>query len=249
MMKGGFRRGRTEKPLKYTEQLDGPLLAWEYLRRNRAYRTAWNEQKPVELETAARDWGLLRLIDPMVDARTANPIWQPDPPSTLRVVRASAAKDGLKLYDLQIERTPYMVRDDQGTYGTPSMKSNSWRVHVADGLAEDDRIAIAIPVDEFARLRLAAADRFIVDLKTKSAETWKRLSVSNRADRFHCSVLQAIDGTAAGATHRQIAVAIYGQRRVSTSWTPDGDLRARIRYFLKRGSALVNGGYRKLIYC
>ncbi len=247
MMKG-LSAWQNREAFKYTEQLDGPLLAWEYLRRNGAYRTAWNEQNPVELETAARDWGLLRLIDPAVDARTAIPIWQPDPPSTLRVVRASAAQVGLKLYDLHIERQPYMVRDDQGTYGTALMKSSSWRVHVADGLAEDDRIAIAIPVDEFARRRMAAADRFIVDLKEKSTGSRSRLSASDRADRFHCSVLQAIDGAAAGGTHRQIAVAIYGQRRVSSSWTPDGDLRARIRYFLKRGTALVNGDYRALIY-
>ena len=166
MMKG-LSAWQNRGAFEYTEQLDGPLLAWEYLRRNRAYRTAWDERNPVESETAERDWGLLRLIDPMVDARSANPIWQPDPPSTLRVVRASAAKEGLKLYDLQIERTPYMVCDDQGTYCTASMKSKSWRVHVADGLADDDRIAIAIPVDEFARRRVAAADRFIVDLKAE----------------------------------------------------------------------------------
>jgi hypothetical protein len=244
----GLSAWQSREAFKYTEQLDGPLLAWEYLRRNRAYRAAWDVRNPAGSETAERDWGLLRLIDPMVDARTANPIWQPDPPSTLRVVRASAAKEGLKLYDLQIERTPYMVRDDQGTYGTASMKSNSWRVHVADGLAEDDRIAIAIPVDEFARRRVAAADRFIVDLKEKSTGSGIRLPESNRADRFHCSVLQAVDGAAAGATQRQIAAAIYGQRRVSASWTPDGDLRARIRYFLKRGATLINGGYRALIY-
>jgi hypothetical protein len=247
-MMNGLSAWQNREAFEYTEQLDGPLLAWEYLRRNRAYRTAWDERNPVESETAERDWGLLRLIDPIVDARNANPSWQPDPPSTLRVVRASAAKEGLKLYDLQIKRTPYMVCDDQGTYCTASMKSNTWRVHVADGLADGDRIAIAIPMDEFARRRVAAADRFIVDLKAKSAETPKRLSASNRADRFHSSVLQAIDGAAVGATHRQIAVAIYGQRRVSASWTPDGDLRARIRYFLKRGSALVDGGYRTLIY-
>jgi hypothetical protein len=245
----GLSAWKNREAFEYTEQLDGPLLAWEYLRRNRAYRTAWDERNPVESETAGRDWGLLRLIDPIVGARSANPIWRPDPPSTLRVVRASAAKEGLKLYDLQIERTPYMVCDDQGTYCTASMKSNTWRVHVADGLADDDRIAIAIPMDEFARRRVAAADRFIVNLKQKSASSRESLRETNRADRFHSSVLQALDGAATGATHRQIAVAIYGQRRVSASWTPDGDLRARIRYFLKRGSALVDGGYRKLIYC
>jgi hypothetical protein len=103
-------------------------------------------------------------------------------------------------------------------------------------------------VDEFARRRVAVAERFIIDLKEKSTGSRSRLSASKRADRFHCSVLQAIDGASAGATHRQIAVAIYGQRRVSASWTPDGDLRASIRYFLKRGTALVNGGYRALIY-
>jgi hypothetical protein len=248
-MMRGLSAWQNREAFQYTEQLDGPLLAWEYLRKNSAYRAAWAERNSSGSDTPGRDWGLLRLIDPATDARSANPIWQPDPPSTLRIVRASAAKQGLKFYDLQIERAPYMVRDDQGTYGTASMKSNSWRIHVADGLADDDWIAIAIPVDEFARRRVAAADRFIVDLKAKSAETPKHFSASNRADRFHSSVLQALDGAAARATHRQIAVAIYGQRRVSASWTPDGDLRARIRYFLKRGSALVNGGYRKLIYC
>jgi hypothetical protein len=247
-MMTGLSAWQNREAFQYTEQLDGPLLAWEYLRRNGAYRAAWDVWNPAGSETPERDWGLLRLIDPMVDARTANPIWQPDPPSTLRVVRASAPKEGLKLYDLQIERTQYIVRDDQGTYGTALMKSHSWRVHVADGLAEDDRIAIAIPVDELARRRVAAADRFIVDLKEKSTGSRMRLPESNRGDRFHCSVLQAIDGSAADATHRQIAVAIYGQRRVSASWTPDGDLRARIRYFLKRGATLINGGYRALIY-
>jgi len=161
-MMTGLSAWQNREAFQYTEQLDGPLLAWEYLRGNSHYCAAWDVWNLVGSETAERDWGLLRLIDPMVDARTANPIWQPDPPSTLRVVRASAAKEGLKLYDLQIERTPYMVRDDQGTYSTASMKSNSWRIHVADGLAGDDRIAIAIPVDEFARRRVAAADRFVI---------------------------------------------------------------------------------------
>ncbi len=66
----------------YVESLAGPLLAWEYLRRNPAYRNAWILHDPADTETARRDWGLLLFIDPDLDARAANPIWCPDPPST-----------------------------------------------------------------------------------------------------------------------------------------------------------------------
>ena len=57
-----------------------------------------------------------------------------------------------------------------------------------------------------------------------------------------------IDGAAAGASHRDIALALFGARRTAEHWNPDGHLRARVRYCLKRGRALVQGGYRQLIY-
>jgi len=240
---------QNREAFEYMESLDGPLLAWEYLRRNSAYRNAWSALDPDHGEAGGRDWGLLRLIDPTVDARTANPNWQPDPPSTMRVIRAAAHVDGLRLYDLQIGRSaPNEVHDDDGAYVTALVGSDSWRVHLADDLNTSDRVAIAIPVDEYARRRIAAADQFIQALEQRSVGARKRAVLGTRTACFHGSVLRALDGAAAGATHREIAVAIFGARSVAKRWTPDGDLRARVRYFLKRGAVLVDGDYRTLIY-
>lgn len=60
----------------YTLHLDGPALAWEYLRRNPSYRRDWlrRRRKP----DAAQAWGLRLLEDPGLDARDAHPAWFPD---------------------------------------------------------------------------------------------------------------------------------------------------------------------------
>jgi hypothetical protein len=167
----------------------------------------------------------------------------------MRVIRSSSPMDGFKLYDLNIDRSaPSAVHDDEGTYLTALVGPNAWQVHVSDGLRPQDGIAIAIQADAYARRRVAAADRFIRDLERKSTSSRKRSPVPGRATRFHASVIQALDGAAASASHREIAVALRGAKWVSGRWSADGELRASIRYFLKRGAVLVGGGYRQLIY-
>jgi hypothetical protein len=234
---------------EYLESLAKPLLAWEYLRRNPAYRKAWHLRDPVVIENSGHDWGLLRLIDPDMDARVVNPIWKPEPPTTMRVIRSAGAIEGFKLYDLDIDRSePGAVHDAEGTYLTVLVGANGWQVHVANGLEPQDGIAISITVDAHARGRVAAANRFIEDLERKSLSSSKRAPVARRTARFHASVIQALDGASAGGSHREIAVALHGAKWVNSRWSPDGELRASIRYYLKRGALLVGGGYRHLIY-
>ncbi|WP_245319603.1 DUF2285 domain-containing protein [Mesorhizobium temperatum] len=58
-------------------------------------------------------------------------------------------------------------------------------------------------------------------------------------------VLRALDGSLAGASHREIAEALIGQGRVHADWRdPRDHLRDRIRRAVTRGHALMNGGYR-----
>jgi hypothetical protein len=42
----------------YTLDLDGPALAWEYLRRHPGYRTAWQRGQLQRNRAAAHRWGL-----------------------------------------------------------------------------------------------------------------------------------------------------------------------------------------------
>ncbi|BCM17691.1 DNA -binding domain-containing protein [Mesorhizobium sp. J8] len=57
-------------------------------------------------------------------------------------------------------------------------------------------------------------------------------------------VLRALDGSLAGASYRDIAEVLLGQARVHADWAdPRDHLRDRIRRAVRRGRALMNGGY------
>jgi len=59
-------------------------------------------------------------------------------------------------------------------------------------------------------------------------------------------VLQALDGALAGATRREIAVAMFGRQRVGDDWR-SRSLREKVRNAIKSGRVLMGGGYRRLL--
>ena len=58
--------------------------------------------------------------------------------------------------------------------------------------------------------------------------------------------LQALDATQAGASLREIAEGLFGVDAVAADWHKDSALRARVRRLVRRGEALMRGGYRRL---
>ena len=88
----------------YVLHLDGPALAWEYLRRNPEYRRAWQRHRRHPQHEALR-WGLRLLEDPARDARDAYPDWFPDPSSVVQVYPdAYPAADAL-LFQISVSYT------------------------------------------------------------------------------------------------------------------------------------------------
>ena len=71
------------------------------------------------------------------------------------------------------------------------------------------------------------------------------MAVSVRALN-HMRALQALDAWVAGASHRAIAVALFGIERVTADWFADGDLRAQVRRHLARAHAYCSGEYQAL---
>ncbi|QGX80593.1 DUF2285 domain-containing protein [Mesorhizobium japonicum R7A] len=68
-----------------------------------------------------------------------------------------------------------------------------------------------------------------------------------RASRLRF-VLQALDGSLGGASHRQIAMALLARQRVQADWTdPRNHLRDRIRRAVRRGHMLMDRGYRDFL--
>lgn len=63
-----------------------------------------------------------------------------------------------------------------------------------------------------------------------------------------CTALRVLDGRLAGASYRDIAVALFGRDRVNEDWNAPGDhLKNRIRRAAQRGNFLMQGGYRALL--
>lgn len=158
------------------------------------------------------------------------------------------SRSGVKLRELVGEVGQDAVGDPEGIHCTTRVASRSWRLHVAAGLNADDEVALVISTDALAKRRIAAARDFLAGMQGWSTVQARANSALTRSALVHRATLQALDGAAAGASQRDIAIAIWGGRWVLERWSSDGELRARVRYFLRRGHALVEGGYRKLAY-
>ena len=57
--------------------------------------------------------------------------------------------------------------------------------------------------------------------------------------------LQALDAALAGASLREVAEGLFGVD-AATDWYSDGGLRSKVRRLVRRGDALMRGGYRQL---
>lgn len=60
--------------------------------------------------------------------------------------------------------------------------------------------------------------------------------------------LRAVDAVNAGASQRDLAVALFGERRVGAEWSRGSDcLRLRVQRLIREGRRMVRGGYRDLL--
>jgi hypothetical protein len=63
-------------------------------------------------------------------------------------------------------------------------------------------------------------------------------------------VLRALDARLAGASHREIAMALFGRLRVDRDWAdPHDHLRDVVRRAVRRGLTLMDGGYLQFLRC
>lgn len=69
-----------------------------------------------------------------------------------------------------------------------------------------------------------------------------------RRARRWAMALRAHDAVGAGASHRKIAAALFGEKVVKEDWCGRSDyLRLRVQRLLRMADKLVNGGYRDLL--
>jgi hypothetical protein len=139
-----------------------------------------------------------------------------------------------------------LVHDGKHLILTSRLAGRTVRMNLAPDLQEDQPHAYAVRAsnDLKGAQRVIEAQWMALDSAPFTAVT------SGRPDRIavmHMRILQALDGAAAGAAQRDIALAIFGASQLAGRWHSDDALRAQVRHLLRRGKALMQGGYRDLL--
>ena len=190
------------------------------------------------------DGGCDGAEDPTLDAREAHPLWITATDDLLHV-RALTARSASDQQSFDLWRVPGRKRLALGGAGlTLLAEVSAQHLHasLAGDLADGTAYAVTVP--------LGPALRGQLDTFTVQAQALQGLSpaaggvrAASRAELLHLRALQALDGTQAGASHRDIAQALFGLEAVALRWQADGELRAQVRHLLRRAEAYMRGGY------
>jgi hypothetical protein len=251
-----------EDAFDYADDLTLPEWAWEFLRRDPDYRKSWesvgtgfvvtaHDHQSTLLDatgtsTLLNKWGCFYTSDPSFDARSSHVIWHPDLCS--RVLHFTAlpfSKGGSDRFDLcDIACRWVLLRGGQVQHLLFRDGCHSLQLAVEGGsLLSPVRLVPRSDADP-CQLQL---QRCFVDFRISSRllpSHFPREYLSGRLKR----VLRALDGSLAGASHRQIAIMLFGGERVEAEWCATGrPLRDKVRRTIHRGQTLMRGGYRSLL--
>ncbi|OJX05690.1 MAG: hypothetical protein BGO75_16090 [Burkholderiales bacterium 68-20] len=218
----------------YVLGLDALALAWEYLRRHPDYRLDWlrRHRRPRVAPLAAHRWGLRLLEDPALDARDAQPAWLPGHAALVQLYPDSDPPADATVFAFwDVPGHKQLLHDGKGLALVARSPGRCLRFALAPGL--EDGMAVV-----YAR-RDGAATRLATDLAPMARPR------PPPAALLELHTLQALDATLAGASLHQIAEGLFGED-AAADWYSDGGLRSKVRRLVRRGDALMRGGYRRL---
>lgn len=231
----------------YVLHLDGPALAWEYLRRNPEYQQAWQHA-----DAYLDRWGLEDWEDPILDARSACPVWNSTILPVLQVTSGSpgntVGQPAFDLWSLPGHKRLRVLDAPDGHLALLAQTESDWiraRVECQALAAASTVYWLPVPVSstqhrDQACLPLPAAAGWMPQRR-------RRRTRGFRSQILHLRALQSVDAAAAGASHREIAEAIFGREQVRAEWHADSSLRTQLRHYLRRGQFFMRGGYLDLL--
>ncbi len=248
----------------YLHQASLAALAWEFLRRSKAYQRDWRcfrtlgppqfrlsdgaiLCRPRRRYPLAEAWGLGHFVDPALDARKACLFWLP----TLyrRSLTAIASRSG--------QSAPFDFARWHGLRGLCIGLDGAVELacelgHYDFGLRIEGlnrpagRFDLVFQLKAFDHCRDKAA---VIGMLERLVEGSTRLPRSATPPGVKlAAIVVALDGRTSGLSYRQIATLLFGEARVVDDWNgPSRFLKDRIRRIVRRGAALVGGGYRELL--
>ena len=181
--------------------------------------------------------------DPDLDGRDARPLWLSSSDALLHVRAAHANNAAARRFDLwRIPGRKRLELDGRDLVLTADTRAQRMRFLLSGTLAHGAAYAGAVPLTPQLRGALAAFNAQAQALEGHALSLDPARPVTRTA-LLHIRALQALDAAQAGASHRVIAQALFGLEAVVLRWHEDGELRAQVRYLLRRAQAYMSGGY------
>ena len=218
----------------YILGLDMLALACEYLRRHPDYRLDWlrHHRRPQTAHKAAQRWGLRLWEDPALDARDAHPAWLPGHGAVVQLYPDADPPPDANVFDVwRIPGHKQLIHDGKGLALIARSPGHCLRFVLAPGL--EDGMAVAH----------AYRGRGATHVPDTPAPMARPRPPPSALLELH--TLQALDATLAGASLRDVAEGLFGVD-AAAGWYSDGGLRSKVRRLVRRGDALMRGGYRRL---
>jgi len=162
----------------------------------------------------------------------------------VRAVRARSA--ATRRFDLwRIPGRKRLVMDGHDLALTADLSALRMRLSLSGTLEDGCAYVGAVPLTPGLRGQLDGYREQAQALEGHAPQISHVRSVT-RAALLHLRALQALDASQAGASHRDIAHALFGLESVVLRWHEDGELRAQVRHLLRRAEFFMNGGYLSL---
>lgn len=256
---------RNREDYAYTRELEGTGWAWEFLRRNADYRDDFRSSESDDIvvvtlpsgttlyklqtpQVTAENWGLALFADPAKTALAQDLIWLPEV-TTLAATCSLSPAGGRTADTLCLEcfkgRTAVLLNETTEVVTVRSV-GKSVTLNIVSGSILAGHKAVTFSHDGFKSL--ARHIECLRILQQLMAETSNTNTIQMGGENKYLAYLVALDGHLEGRSYRDIAEILYGNERVSSHWTDDTRwMKSKVRRAVKRGIALMNGGYRDLL--
>jgi hypothetical protein len=252
----------------YTERLIRRDWAWEFLRRNHVFREVQaHTAKSFNVKTHGtlsvitgnghsraelKKWGCVLVESPEARAPLAWVFWDPARcPEVVHMVAFEKNTDlDTAIFDLSDVHCQATLLsppgDKQHLLFQDSGQSLQLVVSGADLGKPVHLLSETILPEDVMRHHLRGLQCF-QHLQTTGHLLPDHCAIEPRMPRLRI-VLQALDGSLAGASHREIAAAIFGAKRIDADWDDPGrHLQDHVRRAIRRGRELMEGGYLRLL--
>lgn len=244
-------------------------FAWDYLRRNLAYgrdcdqflkpshRNAETSEKTVRYESSndklAHHWGLECFETPEASDLDAQIFWRQDAfPGALSVYYHDDAMNENEIETFKLSRfnchKQHYVKSDGTRISV--MKSQGFWLQIAgkpkEVESEDQPFSVLINGGKGARRRIDAL-RQLTSLSRNGSENFKLLGRQKAYSKMRNALL-AYDIRANGGSYKDVAVALFGVKKVQQEWNPAGCfLKGRAVRVFKFGERMVAQDYQNLL--